>query len=129
MSEESPVVIRFDQARLFQWLFPTLLAVAAFIVLLDALISEFEWVSIGAAQRFLNITREDGIANFFSSFQMLAVGFVLVMITVVVRSRSGESGVEDRHGLGSDNRPMWLLTVGYITAEDTTGATLIRLAR
>ena len=90
MRNNSPAVIRVDRERLFRWLFGGLVATEVAIVLLDAFISEFEWVSIGAAQRLFNITREDGLANFFSSFQMLAVGFVLLLITLVVRSRSRE---------------------------------------
>lgn len=82
------MVIRIDQARLFKWLFIGLLAIEIAIVLLDAFISEFDWIDIGAAQRLVNITREDGIPNFFSSFQALAVGFVLLLITLVVRGQS-----------------------------------------
>ena len=58
------------------------------IVLCDALISEYGWISIGAAQRLFNITREDGIPNFFSSFQMLTVGAVILLITLVVREKT-----------------------------------------
>ena len=81
------MVIRIDQDRLFRWLFGGLLTTAVAIVLLDAFINEYEWVSIGAARRFFNITREDGFANFFSSIQLLAVGVVLVLITLVVKNQ------------------------------------------
>jgi len=56
--------------------------------MLDALVTELGWIPIGAARRFFNITREDGIPNFFSSFQMLSVGVVLLLITLVVSRQS-----------------------------------------
>ena len=86
------VEIKIDQDKLFWWLIPGLVTAELAIVMFDALITELEWVSIGAVQRFFNITREDGIANFFSSFQMLAVGAVLLLITLVVRSQTRGSG-------------------------------------
>ena len=81
------MAIRIDQDRLFRWLFGGLLTIEVAVVLLDAFISEYRWVSIGAARRFFNITREDGFANFFSSIQLLAVGVVLVLVTLVVKNQ------------------------------------------
>ena len=51
------------------------------------LVSEFEWIPIGAAQRLFNITREDSIPNFFSSVQMLVVATVVLLIALVVRQQ------------------------------------------
>ena len=82
------MLIKIDHDRLFRWLFAGLLIAEVAIVILDAFISESGWVSIGAARRLFNITREDGVANFFSTFQALAVGAVLLLITVVVRGQS-----------------------------------------
>ena len=82
------MLIRLDRDRLFRWLFAGLLITEVAIVLLDALISESGWVSIGAARRLFNITREDGVANFFSSVQALAVAGILLMITMVVRGQT-----------------------------------------
>ena len=82
------MLIKIDRDRLFRWLFAGLLIAELAIVLLDALISESGWVSIGAARRFFNITREDGIANFFSTFQALGVAGILLMITMVVRGQT-----------------------------------------
>jgi len=65
-----------------------LIGMVAAIVLLDAFIVDLEWVSNGAAQGLFNITLEDGIPNFFSSFQFLAVGFVLLLIRLVVRGQT-----------------------------------------
>ena len=93
MSQNEPAVIQVPENRAFDRLVVVLIGLAAAIVLLDAFIVDLEWVSNGAAQRLFNITREDGIPNFFSSFQFLAVGFVLLLITLVVRgqTRGGSS--------------------------------------
>ena len=88
MCQDAVVEIKIDPDRLLWWLIPGLVTVELAIVMMDALISELGWVSVGAVQRFFNITREDGLANFFSSFQMLGVGVVLVLITLVVRSQT-----------------------------------------
>ena len=88
MSQNTPTLIRIDHDRLFKWLFAGLIAIEISLVLLDAFISEYEWVSIGAARRLFNITREDGVPNFFSSSQLLVAGVVLLLITVVARSQS-----------------------------------------
>ena len=92
MRQSRPTVIRIDQDRLLKWLIAGLVATALGIVLLDALISEYELASIGATRRFFNITREDGIANFFSSIQFVAVAFVLLLITLVVRNQTRGTG-------------------------------------
>ena len=70
------------------WLIPGLVTVEIAIVMLDALVTELGWVPIGAARRLFNITCEDGAANFFSSFQMLAVAAVLLLITLVIRGQN-----------------------------------------
>jgi len=77
-------LIKIDQDKMLWWLIPGLLTVEIAILMLDALVTELGWIPIGAARRFFNITREDGILNFFSSFQMLSVGVVLLLITLVV---------------------------------------------
>ena len=65
MSGDVPVSIQVDRDRLFRWPFAVLILIEVLIVLLDAVISEFDYVTNGAARRLFNITREDGIANFF----------------------------------------------------------------
>ena len=61
-------------------------------MILDAFMSEFGLVDIGATQRLFNITREDGIPNFFSSIQLLSVGVVLLFIALVARDNNRRSG-------------------------------------
>ena len=92
MKRDEPAVFNIDRDRLFKWLFVWLLVIAVALVLLDAFVSEFEWVDIGAAQRLVNITREDSIPNFYSSYLLLAVGTVLLLITLTVRRRTRGSG-------------------------------------
>lgn len=109
------MLFKIDQEQMLWWLISGLVTVEIAIVLMDALIAEFELVPIGAARRFFNITREDGVANFFSSFQMLAVAGVLLLITLVVRDRNQ----------GSGTRPVWgwgLITVlfFYMGVDDAT---------
>ena len=94
------MLIRIDHDQLFLWLFAALLAIEVAIVLLDAFVSESGWVSIGAARRLFNITREDGVGNFFSTFLALAVGAVLLLIAVVVRGQSRGSGSKTFVGWG-----------------------------
>ena len=85
------MIINVDQDRMFKWLVITLVTIEVALVLLDALISEYRLTDIGAARRLFNITREDGVPNFFSSFQLLAVGIVLLLITIGVRAQSQSS--------------------------------------
>ncbi len=92
MIQSQPTLLRIDHDLLFRWLLVVLLAIEVAIVLLDAFISEFGAIPIGAARRLFNITREDGIPNFFSSFQVLTVGVVLVVITLVVRAQPRRLG-------------------------------------
>ena len=94
------MVLRIDRDSFFKWLFGTLIAVELGTVVLDALISEFEWIPIGAAQRLFNITREDSFANFFSSVQMLAVATVVLLIALVVRDQMRESASRVPAGWG-----------------------------
>ena len=113
------------------WLIPGLVTAEIAIVMLDALIAEFGWVSIGAARRLFNITREDGVANFFSSFQMLGVGAVLLLITLVVRGQNqgSRSGLVWGWGLitalffymGVDDATALHERVGTIFSELVTG--------
>ena len=78
------MLIMIDQDKMLWWLIPGLVTAEIAIVMLDALVTELGWIPVGAVRRFFNITREDGIPNFFSSFQMLGVGVVLLLITLVV---------------------------------------------
>ena len=103
-------LIKIDQDKMLWWLIPGLLTVEIAILMLDALVTELGWIPIGAARRFFNITREDGIPNFFSSFQMLSVGVVLLLITLVVSRQN--RGSRSRVVLG------WGLVTGLFSTWD-----------
>ena len=81
------MILRINTKSLYRWLFGILISVEIGLVALDALVSEYDLISIGAAQRLVNITREDGIPNFFSSFQMVLVATVVLMIALVARQQ------------------------------------------
>ena len=84
--------IKINQNDFLGWVVTGLLTVEVVLVFMDAVFAEYEWISVGAVQRLFNITREDGIPNFFSSFQMLTVGAVILLITLVVRAQTRGSG-------------------------------------
>jgi hypothetical protein len=80
-----PMLININHDRMLKWLIIALVAIELALVLLDAVVSEYRLSGIGAGRRLFDITREDGIPNFFSSIQLLGVGGVLLLITIVVR--------------------------------------------
>jgi len=70
---------------------------------------------MGLVRRLFNITCEDGIPNFFTSFQMLATAVVLLLITIIVRGQS----------LGSNSKVFfgWAVITGlffYMGFDDVT---------
>lgn len=79
------MLININHDRMLKRLVIALVAVEVALVLLDAVVSEYQLTGIGAGRRLFNITREDGVPNFFSSFLLLGVGAVLLLITIVVR--------------------------------------------
>ena len=89
------MLINIDRDKMLWWLIPGLATAEIAIVMLDAVVTELGWIPIGAARRFFNITREEGMPNFFSSFQMLSVGVILLLITLVVsrQNRGSRSGL------------------------------------
>ncbi len=50
------------------------------ILFADILLNHYRVVKIGAVRRFFNITREDGIANFYSSLLLVANGVTLLLV-------------------------------------------------
>lgn len=56
-----------------------------FLALADIFIDHFEWISSGAIQRLVNITRDDGLPNWFSSIQLLAVSIVVWCIFLALK--------------------------------------------
>lgn len=54
---------------------------------LDVFVNHYEWSSVSAIRRMVNITREDSLSNWFSSFQAIVVGFVIWLTAIGVRKR------------------------------------------
>ncbi len=78
-SVRTDVIIR----RVF-WCF---LGIELLIVFLDVFVNHYEWSSIGAIRRMVNITREDSLSNWFSSLQTIMVGSILWLIAFAVRNQ------------------------------------------
>jgi hypothetical protein len=68
-------------------IFWCLLGFELFIVFLDVFINHYEWSSIGAIRRMVNITREDSLSNWFSSIQAVVVGAVIWSTAIGVRKQ------------------------------------------
>ncbi|MCR4290624.1 MAG: hypothetical protein NUV86_10245 [Candidatus Scalindua sp.] len=68
-------------------IFWCLLGFELFIVFLDVFINYYEWSSVGAIRRMVNITREDSLSNWFSSFQAIVVGAVIWLTAIGVRKQ------------------------------------------
>lgn len=79
------VILRSDviTRRIFWWL----LGFELFIVFLDIFVNHYEWSSVGAIRRMVNITREDSLSNWFSSLQAIVVGSVIWLTAIGVKKQ------------------------------------------
>lgn len=87
------MLININRDRMLKGIIIALVAMEVALVILDAVVSEYRLTDIGAGRRLFNITREDGVPNFFPSFLLLGVGGVLLLITMVVRGLGSNSKV------------------------------------
>jgi len=55
-----------------------------FLGLADVFLNHYEWIDSRAIQRLVNITKDDGLSNWFSSVQLLAISIVLWIILFVL---------------------------------------------
>ncbi len=85
--------IQIRTSTLLQNVFLVLFAAEVLIVLADVFLNRMAWIPSGAVQRFANITREDGIGNWFSAVQTLVAGVVLFVIFFSRRETEERSGV------------------------------------
>ncbi len=76
------MTLRFiwNSNRLTKRVLITLIICAFFILGADLSLNYFRMLDIGPIKRFFNITREDGIANFFSAILLVANGIVLFLL-------------------------------------------------
>ncbi len=63
------------------------LGIELLIVFLDVFVNHYKWSSVGSIRRMVNITREDSLSNWFSSFQLIMVGYVLWLIAFAVKNQ------------------------------------------
>jgi hypothetical protein len=54
---------------------------------MDVFINHYQWSSVGAIRRMVNITREDSLSNWFSSIQAIVVGVVIWLTAICVRKQ------------------------------------------
>jgi hypothetical protein len=80
--------LQFHAETLLRRLFFTLVGIELFILGMDLIFNHYQLIQIGALQRLFNITREDGLANFFSSFQLICVGAVLYLVYLTTKTRT-----------------------------------------
>ena len=55
-----------------------------FLGLADVFLNFYVWIDSRAIQRLVNITKDDGLPNWFSSIQLLAIAIVLWIIMFVL---------------------------------------------
>ncbi len=88
MNENQPLCFNLRSDLVVKRIFWCFLGVELFIVFLDVFVSYFEWSSVSSIRRMVNITREDSLSNWFSSLQVITVGFVLWIIAFAVRKQA-----------------------------------------
>ncbi len=68
-------------------IFWCILGIELLIVFLDIFVNYYKWSSVGSIRRMVNITREDSLSNWFSSFQAIVVGSVIWLTAIGVRKQ------------------------------------------
>lgn len=92
MPPEAPFSAKVNADKLVSRVFWLMVSFGAFLFLADIFINRFRWIDVGSIRRLANITREDGMQNWFSSTQLLLVGAVLWLIVWNVKNNDRESG-------------------------------------
>lgn len=54
------------------------------LAVLDIFLNYLEWTKIGAIQRLVNVSQDDGLVNWFSSIQLLSIAIVLWIIVAIL---------------------------------------------
>lgn len=81
--ESSPEIkIRLSQ-KIVVAVFWTFLCADLFVACADLFFNHWEWIPYGPMQRFFDITREDGLANWLASTQFLVTAFCLGLIGII----------------------------------------------
>lgn len=77
--------INIDSNKFIEKVFFFLLSVELFVVFIDIVFNRMALINIGAIKRMCNIAREDSFGTWLSSFQLLAVSFVLFLILLAAK--------------------------------------------
>ena len=91
------------QARQFiMRVFYVCISVELGIALLDFFLNYLQWLPIRSLRKIVNITREDGIGNWFTSTQTLAIAVLLFVIWYVERgwAKAGNTDIRQTNGWG-----------------------------
>ena len=78
--------LEINANRAITILLVTIIAVEVLLVLADAIINVGRLAEIGAIRRFFNITREDGVASWFSVTQTWMLGLTAAFLYLLVRA-------------------------------------------
>ncbi len=82
-----PVSFSFKEDATISRILWCLLGFELLIVFLDIFVSHYEWSSVGAIRRMVNITREDSLSNWFSSLQVITVGSTVWLTAFAIRNK------------------------------------------
>ena len=91
MDQRLPLHFNLNADVLARRVFWTCLLFELLIVFLDIFVNHYKWSSIGAIRRLVNITREDSLSNWFSSYQLISVGIVLWATAFSVRNQARDA--------------------------------------
>lgn len=80
LQSESFQELKINKKLLLRGLILLWAIIILFLGLADVFINHYEWIDSRAIQRLVNITLDDGLPNWFSSVQLLAISVVLWMI-------------------------------------------------
>ena len=81
---ESFQVLKINKKLLLNGLILFWAIIILFLALADVFLNFYEWIDSRAIQRLVNITKDDGLPNWFSSIQLLAIAIVLWIIMFVL---------------------------------------------
>ena len=85
MNQKQPLNISLKSDIIVKRVFWILLGLELLIVFLDLFVNHYEWTSIGSIRRMVNITREDSLANWFSSLQVIIVGVIIWLNAIAIK--------------------------------------------
>ncbi len=94
-SSPPPVTLEVQADRLVRSVFLLCVSIELFIAFSDVFLNHHHWVPWSPLRRFFNITREDGLGNWWSTMQTMLVALVLWAIVFVQarqRAAAGEDG-------------------------------------